>query len=275
MSKQVLVSGGGGYLGSVLVPMLLDEGYEVTVFDRFLFGREPLAAVQDHPRLRLIEGDVTQLAKHNGFLEGFEAVIHLAALSNDPSADLQPELTQRINFDGTLELARRAARAGVRRFLFASSCSVYGANPSPLVDERSELYPVSLYAQKKAEAERALMSMSAPGMTISALRMATLYGLSPRMRFDLAINLMVMNAATRREIFVLGGGQQWRPFLHVTDASQAFITMLTAPAELIDREVFNAGADEHNFKIQQLAEMVHAALPQLNVAVTTVPDDAD
>src|SRR5688572_3556427 len=249
MSKQVLVSGGGGYLGSVLVPMLLDEGYEVTVFDRFLFGREPLAAVQDHPRLRLIEGDVTQLAKHNGFLEGFEAVIHLAALSNDPSADLQPELTQRINFDGTLELARRAARAGVRRFLFASSCSVYGSNPAPIVDERSDQYRVSLYAQKKADAEKALFSLSAPGMTIGALRMATLYGLSPRMRFDLAINLMTMNAVTRGNIFVMGGGKQWRPFLHVSDATRAFMTALEAPAEMVDREAFNVGGDEHNFTI--------------------------
>ncbi|HEX2515667.1 MAG TPA: aminotransferase class I/II-fold pyridoxal phosphate-dependent enzyme, partial [Chloroflexota bacterium] len=275
MTKRVLVTGGAGYLGSVLVPTLLDEGYEVDVFDRFLFGREPLAAVQDHSRLRLIEGDVTSLGKHNGFLEGVDAVIHLAALSNDPSCDLKPELTQRVNFEGTAELARRAARAGVRRFLFASSCSVYGSNPSPLVDELSELHPVSLYAQKKADAEQALFSLPAPGMTITALRMATLYGLSPRMRFDLAINLMVMNAVTKRAIYVLGGGRQWRPFLHVADASQAFITALQAHPEVVDRAVFNAGADRHNFQIAELAQMVREALPQLDVQVTTVPDDAD
>ncbi len=275
MTKRVLVTGGAGYLGSVLVPTLLDEGYEVDVFDRFLFGREPLAAVQDHSRLRLIEGDVTSLGKHNGFLDGVDAVIHLAALSNDPSCDLKPELTQRVNFEGTAELARRAARAGVRRFLFASSCSVYGSNPSPLVDELSELHPVSLYAQKKADAEQALFSLPAPGMTITALRMATLYGLSPRMRFDLAINLMVMNAVTKRAIYVLGGGRQWRPFLHVADASQAFITALQAHPEVVDRAVFNAGADRHNFQIAELAQMVREALPQLDVQVTTVPDDAD
>src|SRR5829696_451529 len=160
MTKRVLVTGGAGYLGSVLVPTLLDEGYEVTVFDRLLFGREPLVPVLEHPRFRLIEGDITQLAQLNGSLqlEQIDAVISLAALSNDPSCDLKPELTQRVNYDATVELARRAARAGVRRFLFASSCSVYGSNPAPIVDERSDQYPVSLYAQKKADAERALFS---------------------------------------------------------------------------------------------------------------------
>src|SRR6266536_367694 len=198
MSKRVLVTGGAGYLGSVLVPWLLDDGYRVDVFDRMLFGRETLDSVAEHPRLTVIEGDLTRLGEQNGFLEGVEAVIHLGAFSNDPTCDLSPELTQRVNFDATTELARRAARAGVRRFLFASSCSVYGSNPSPVVDEQSELHPVSLYAKKKAEAEAALFALPAPGMSITAFRMATLYGLSPRMRFDLAINLMVMNAVTRR-----------------------------------------------------------------------------
>jgi dTDP-4-amino-4,6-dideoxygalactose transaminase/nucleoside-diphosphate-sugar epimerase len=275
MRNRVLVTGGAGYLGSVLVPMLLDDGYEVTVFDRLLFGRQPLAAVLEHPRFRLIEGDITRLAEHNGFLEGLDSVIHLAALSNDPSCDLKPHLTQRVNFEGTTELARRAARAGVKRFLFASSCSVYGSNPSSLVDERSELYPVSLYAAKKAEAEQALFTLSAPGMSVTALRMATLYGLSPRMRFDLAINLMVMNAATRRAIYVLGGGRQWRPFVHVADAAQAFITVMETPTEVVDHEVFNVGSENNNYQIQDLAWAIRDALPQLEVSVTSVPDDAD
>ncbi len=275
MSKRVLVTGGAGYLGSVLVPQLLDEGHEVTVFDRLLFGREPLAPVLDHPRLKLIEGDITKLANYNCFLEGMDAVIHLAAFSNDPSCDLKPELTQRVNFVATTELARRAARAGVRRFIYASSCSVYGSNPSPIVDERSELHPVSLYAQKKAEAEQALFALPAPGMTITAFRMATLYGLSPRMRFDLAINLMVMNAVTRRSIYVLGGGHQWRPFVHVADAAQAYITALNAPSNVVDRETFNVGADNTNYQIGDLAWVVRDSLPHLDVTVTTVPDNDD
>jgi dTDP-4-amino-4,6-dideoxygalactose transaminase/nucleoside-diphosphate-sugar epimerase len=273
--ERIMVTGGAGYLGSVLVPTLLDEGYRVDVLDRFLFGRGTLATVADHPHLRLVDGDITRLAELNGVFEGVDAVIHLAALSNDPSADLRPEQTQRVNFDATTELARRAARAGVRRFIFASSCSVYGSNPSPIVDELSVLHPVSLYAQKKADAEAALLTQAAPGMAVTALRLATLYGLSPRMRFDLAINLMVMNAVTRRAIFVLGGGAQWRPFLHVTDAASAFLLALRAPAETIDHEVFNVGAERHNFQIQDLAFMVRDALPHLSISVTTVPDDAD
>jgi dTDP-4-amino-4,6-dideoxygalactose transaminase/nucleoside-diphosphate-sugar epimerase len=273
--KRVLVSGGAGYLGSVLVPRLLDDGHQVDVFDRFIFGREPLAGVLGHPRLRLIEGDVTRLAQQNGFLEGVDAIIHLAALSNDPSCDLRPEQTERVNFDGTMELARRAARAGVRRFIFSSSCSVYGSNPSPLVDERSEPHPVSLYAKKKEEAERALFALSAPGMTITALRLATLYGLSPRMRFDLAVNLMTMNAVTRRAIFILGGGEQWRPFVHLTDASEAFALALEADARAVDHQAFNVGSDDNNYQVHELASIVRDALPHLGVTVTKVPDDTD
>ncbi len=272
---NVLVAGGAGYLGSVLVPTLLDEGHDVVVFDRLLFGRQPLMRILEHPRLRLIEGDITQQARHNGFLDGINAVIHLAGLSNDPSCDLRPELTQRVNFEATLELARRAARAGVGRFIFASSCSVYGSNPSPFVDEESELHPVSLYAKKKAEAEEALLTFPAPGMTITILRMATLYGLSPRMRFDLAINLMVLDAVRRGAIYVLGGGEQWRPFVHVADAAEAFAIALSAPPRIVDREIFNIGSDDQNLKIEELAIRVRASLADHDVSVTTVSDDAD
>ncbi len=276
MTRRVLVTGGAGYLGAVLVPLLLDEGYAVTVLDRLYFGGDTLAAVADHPRFRLIEGDIRFLDELNGRLfDGVDCVIHLAGLSNDPSCDLEPARTERINYDATLELARRSARAGVRRFIFASSCSVYGANPAPVVDEHSDLQPVSLYAEMKAKAERDLMLLPAPGMTITALRMATLYGLSPRMRFDLAINLMVMNAVRRRLIHVLGGGQQWRPFLHVVDASRAFLMTLRAPAEAIDHQVFNVGGDAENFRIAELANLVRDTLADYDITVETVPDDAD
>lgn len=274
-SGHVFVSGGAGYLGSVMVPMLLDEGYEVTVLDRLYFGREPLAPVLDNPRFHLIEGDVTDLAAHNGFLDGVDAVIHLAALSNDPSSDLDPARTQRVNYEATMELARRAARAGVKRFIMASSCSVFGSNAAPIVDESSVPEPVSIYAKTKVESERDLFTLSAPGMAITALRMATLYGLSPRMRFDLAVNLMAMNAVTKRSIYVLGGGSQWRPFLHVVDASRAFMTALQAPADVIDRDVFNIGSEQHNYQISELALLVQSTLSDLDVSVTTVPDDAD
>jgi dTDP-4-amino-4,6-dideoxygalactose transaminase/nucleoside-diphosphate-sugar epimerase len=275
LTKRVLVTGGAGYLGSVLVPMLLDEGCEVQVFDRLLFGRQPLAAVLDHPRFRLIEGDITRLGDANELLDGVDTVFHLAGLSNDPTCDLKPELTHRVNYEATTELARRASRAGVRRFLFASSCSVYGANSNVVADERSELHPISLYAEKKAEAEDALFALPAPGMSITALRMATLYGLSPRMRFDLAVNLMVMNAVTQGSIYVLGGGRQWRPFIHVADAAQAFLTASNASPDLIDHQIFNVGHEDQNYQIHELANLVRDALPTLDVSVIEVPDDAD
>ncbi len=275
MTERVLVTGGAGYLGSVLVPLLLDEGYEVTVLDRLYFGREPLAPVLDHPRLRLVEGDLRYLDAQDGLLDGVHSVVHLASLSNDPACDLKPKRTERINYEATMELARRSARAGAQRFLFASSCSVYGSNPAPLVDEESELHPVSLYAQMKQKAEQGLMLLPAPGMAIAAFRMATLYGLSPRMRFDLAINLMVMNAIQKGVIHVMGGGRQWRPFLHVVDAARAYLHALRAPVDLIDHQVYNLGSDEQNYQIQQLAEIVRELLPEANVQVETVPDDDD
>jgi dTDP-4-amino-4,6-dideoxygalactose transaminase/nucleoside-diphosphate-sugar epimerase len=269
------VTGGAGYLGSVLVPLLLDEGYEVRVLDRLYFGAETLASVKDHARFQLYEGDIRFLDEQPNLLDGVDYIIHLAGLSNDPAADLEPGRTERINHEATIELARRAARAGVQRFLFASSCSVYGSNPAPLVDEESELYPVSLYAEMKAKSEKELFLLPAPGMTITAFRMATLYGLSPRMRFDLAINLMVMNAVQKRVIHVLGGGQQWRPFLHVTDASRAFLHGLRVAPEIIDHQVFNIGGDNENFRIAELAELVRDTLPDYDITVDMVPDDLD
>jgi dTDP-4-amino-4,6-dideoxygalactose transaminase/nucleoside-diphosphate-sugar epimerase len=275
MADKVLITGGAGYLGSVLVPLLLDEGYEVTVMDRLYFGEEPLAPVSDHPRFRLIKVDLSALESFSGIVQGFDHVIHLAGLSNDPSCDLDAKRTEEINFEATIELARRAARAGVRRFVFASSCSVYGSNPAPIVDEESEPQPVSLYAEMKAKAERELMLLPAPGMSVTSLRMATLYGLSPRMRFDLAVNLMVMNAVQNRVIHVLGGGQQWRPFLHVVDAARAFLTTLRAPTETVDHQVFNVGGDDENFRIGELATLVRDSLPDFEIAVQTVADDVD
>lgn len=275
MSERILVTGGAGYLGSVLVPLLLDEGYEVLAFDRLYFGQEPLASVMGHPRLRLIQGDVRYLETYDGLLDGVDAVIHLAALSNDPSGDLKPQRTERVNYAATVELARRAARAGVQRFLFASSCSIYGANSASWVDEESEARPVSLYAEMKKKAEEALMLLPAPGMATAIFRMATLYGLSPRMRFDLAVNLMVMNAVKHGVIHVLGGGRQWRPFLHVVDAANAYLHALRLPPGLIDHQTYNIGSDEQNYRIEDLARLVRDTLSYLDITVETVPDDAD
>ena len=271
---NILVTGGAGYLGSVLTPRLLNAGHAVRLIDRLLFGRAPIEPLLSQSNLTFLQGDITNLEAYPGLFDGIDAVIHLAALSNDPSCDLRPGLTESVNYRATLDLAERARRAGVRRFLLASSCSVYGAGVGT-VTEDSPLRPVSLYAESKVKAERGLLDLAGDGFSVTCLRQATLYGLSPRMRFDLAINLMVMHALTKGEIFVLGGGKQWRPFLHLIDAARAFEMCLTMPKEAVDGQIFNVGSEEQNYQIDDLARLVQEELGASEVDVEVVPDDAD
>ncbi|MSP61804.1 MAG: aminotransferase class I/II-fold pyridoxal phosphate-dependent enzyme [Myxococcales bacterium] len=267
--KKVLVTGCGGYLGSILVPTLLDEGYEVVGLDRFYFGRSPVEAVAGHPGLRLVEGDVRTLAP--ALLDGVAAVIHLASLSSDPSCELNPDWTHAVNEDASIRLARLAAERGVERFLFASSCSVYGSGGDDSLDESSTLRPVSLYARLKASTEQAIMRMAGEHFCPVSLRCATLFGLSPRMRFDLVINLMTLHATTKHCIYVTGGGEQWRPLLHVRDAARAYLRSLELPAASVAGKWFNVSAG--NFRVHELALKVAQVVGGVEVIV--VPDDPD
>ncbi len=270
---QVLVTGGGGYLGSCLVSRLLHAGHRVRVFDRFCFGREALETLAANNGCEVVEGDVRRLQEHPELLDGVEAIMHLASLSNDPSCDLDADTAMDVNVESTIELAQRAVRAGVGRFVLASSCSVYGLGVFELLDEESPANPVSTFGKSKLAAETALRAMASPHFTPVVGRTATLFGLAPRMRFDLAVNQMVATAARQGRIEVRGGGNQWRPFIHVRDAARAFQLFLEADAAVVGGEVFNVGADEFNLRIADLAALVAAHFEGIRVDRATDDDD--
>jgi nucleoside-diphosphate-sugar epimerase len=267
---HVFVAGGAGYIGSVLVPLLLEQGHRVTVLDRLYFGNT-LARVEARfgEKLRVVRGDVRGF--DHGLLASVDAVVDLSGISNDPSCELEPELTRSVNVDGAKRLAAAAIEAGVRRYVFSSSCSVYGHGEGPGLTETSARRPVSLYARAKAEVEDFLLSCR--GMEVCALRLATVFGVSPRMRFDLAINVMTKNAYVAHRITVDGGGRQWRPFVHVRDVARAFELGLTSDASKVAGQVFNVGSDDNNVQILNLAFRVRDAVP--GTEIVHAPTDPD
>lgn len=270
---HVLVTGGAGYVGCWLTPELVQRGHRVRVFDRLCFGEGPLASLPHPPGCEVVRGDIRRLADFPDLLDGVDAVIHLAGLANDPSCDLHPDMTYDVNVEGTRHLAERAADAGVRRFVLASSCSVYGRGVFEILDEESPTNPVSAYAESKIESERILLDLQNGTLEPVISRAATIFGWSPRMRFDLAINLMTATAVRRGVVNVLGGGRQWRPFIHVRDVARLFADFLEAPAEKVSGEIFNVGSDDVNLQIQNLAEIVVEAIPGTRLSVTQ--DDED
>jgi nucleoside-diphosphate-sugar epimerase len=272
---HIFVAGGAGYIGSVLVPLLLEHGHRVTVVDRFYFG-DTLTRCQATfgEKLRLVRGDIR--AFDPAALVSVDGLVDLSGISNDPSCELDPTLTRSVNVDGAKRLAIAALEHGVRRYVFSSSCSVYGHGEGLGLTEESPRRPVALYARAKAEVEDFLFEMdrtSRGGIEVCALRLATVFGVSPRMRFDLAINVMAKNAYVARRIVVDGGGRQWRPFAHVRDVAQAFELALTSEASKVAGHVFNVGSDENNVQILNLAFRVRDAVP--GTEVVHAPTDPD
>lgn len=270
---RVLVTGGGGYLGTWVVWKLLERGHTVRVFDRFCFGREAIADLAQRPECEVISGDIRRLQEHQGILEGIDAVAHLASLSNDPSCDLDAEMAADVNVESSVELAKLAIQNHVRRFVFGSTCSVYGRGVFELLDEESPANPVSTFGQSKLAAERALLQMCNDHFEPVVARIATTFGWSRRMRFDLAVNQMVANAMRNGFIQVRGGGNQWRPFVHVRDAARGVVTMLEAPAEKVHGQIFNTGVDVYNTRIIDLAHRVARRFPGVNIEVARDDDD--
>jgi nucleoside-diphosphate-sugar epimerase len=268
--RKILVTGAGGYIGTQLVGDLLNSGYEVTAVDRFFFGKETLAEFSSNSRLKIIQRDIRDLTEKD-FL-GHEAVCDLACLSNDPAGEIDPHLTYAINRDGRIHVAKTAKSAGVEKYVISSSCSVYGKGDEPKLSEISKTNPISAYAKSTLEAEQQSLSMADHQFSVTALRNATVFGLSRRMRFDLVVNLMTLTAFEKGRIIVMGGGMQWRPLVHVSDVSRAFQLVVESDKSNVNSEIFNIGLD--NFQIKNLAYLVREEIP-LPVDIDLAPDDAD
>lgn len=269
-TKQVLVTGGAGYVGSVLVPKLLDAGYSVKVLDLFLYGRYPLDAVRDHPNLELIAGDIRDRGGLERHLPGCDSVIHLACISNDPSFELDPDLGKSINYDAFFDLVDVSKDSGVRRFVYASSSSVYGIKDDQEVTENLPLMPLTDYSKYKAMCEEVLLEKREPGFIPLILRPATVCGFSPRLRLDLIVNILTNHAVNNKQIKVFGGAQQ-RPNIHIDDVTDMYVRSLEWPEQAIDGNIFNAGYD--NKTVTELAETVRDQVGGDVDIVTTATDD--
>ncbi len=259
---NILVTGDKGYIGAVMVPILLKEGHTVVGldcdwFEHSAFGK-PLCASPSKKK------DLRDLQPSD--LAGFDAVVHLAALSNDPLGDLNPALTYEINHAASVRLAKLAKENGVKRFLFSSSCSTYGAaGGDALLNENAELRPVTPYGRSKVLAEQDLVKLADSGFSPTFLRNATAYGVSPRLRFDIVLNNLVAWAVTTGRIHIKSDGTPWRPIVHIEDICHAFVAALNAPRELIHCEAFNVGSTLENYQIRDLAQIVNETVPGCRV----------
>jgi nucleoside-diphosphate-sugar epimerase len=268
--KKVLVTGGAGYVGAVLIPKLLDHGYFVTVLDLYLYGDHVLDAVGDHANLVQVKGDIRDRALLQRLLADCDAIIHLACISNDPSFELDPDLGRSINYDAFLTLVSVAKDCGVRRFIYASSSSVYGVKEEDNVTEDLALQPLTDYSKYKALCEDVLLKAREPGFVALVLRPATVCGYSPRLRLDLSVNILTNQAVNNKRVTVFGG-QQMRPNIHIDDITDLYVKTLEWPDEAIDGRIFNAGYENH--RVIEIAEMVRGVVGEDVEIVTTPTDD--
>lgn len=259
----VLVVGGAGYIGSILVRRLLETGWRVRVFDSLLYGASAIEDVLDHPNLKLVVGDCRNIQSVVGAVKGVSTIIHLAAIVGDPACEQERLTALETNSAATRMMIEIAKGYGVKRFVFASSCSVYGVTDT-IVDEHSGLNPVSLYAQTKVDSEQALLNARSDSFHPTILRFATVFGNSYRPRFDLVVNLLTAKAH-QEGVVTIFNGEQWRPFVHVRDLSEAILKVMNAPLSLVSGEIFNVGSRKLNYTLSQIAEKIKEVFPDLRI----------
>jgi nucleoside-diphosphate-sugar epimerase len=267
---RVLVTGGAGYVGAVLVPQLLARGYQVRVLDLYLYGDDVLRDVASNPGLEQVKGDIRDRQVLERVMPGCDAVIHLACISNDPSFELNPELGKSINYDAFFDLVAVAKNSGVKRFIYASSSSVYGIKNDENVTEELALEPLTDYSKYKALCEEVLLKAEEPGFSVVVLRPATVCGYSPRLRLDLTVNILTNYAVNSGKITVFGGAQK-RPNIHIGDMADVYLRLLEAPDAQISGKIFNAGYENHT--VSQLAEMIRNVVGRSTEIVTTPTND--
>ena len=255
--KRILVTGGAGYVGAVLVPKLIKKGHDVKVIDLFIYGEDVLDSVKDHPNLVQIKGDIRRRELLEKELPGYDIVIHLACISNDPSYELDPVLGKSINYDAFVKLVDVSKKHGVKNFIYASSSSVYGIKDEPEVTEDLPLEPLTDYSKYKAKCEEVLLSEATEDFITTVIRPSTLCGYSPRLRLDLTVNILTNHAINKGKITVFGGEQK-RPNLHIQDMTDVYLFLLELPPEKIHKKIYNVGYE--NYKVREIAEMIRDTL---------------
>jgi nucleoside-diphosphate-sugar epimerase len=269
--SKVLVIGGAGYIGSVLMNRLLRLGHEVVCLDMLLYGKEPIAPLMDNPNFSFLRGDCRSEDMLRKAAENVDAVVHLGEIVGDPACKIDEDFTIETNFLATSKVIELCAREGIPRFVFTSSCSVYGQSDE-VTDETSELNPVSLYARCKIECERAILETGAPNTRSTILRLGTVHGMSPRQRFDLVVNLLSIKAMVDGTIDIFGGNQ-WRPFISVDDVCRGIITVLHSNQDLVAGQIFNLGDSRENYTISDVGEIIKRLAPETEVNTRADLDD--